>query len=85
LLPILEEIGMTKNTKEYCKLLDINTELWNVEDRIREKEKLKNFDEEFISLARAAYTLNDKRSNIKKQININTKSFLIEEKNHDIP
>jgi hypothetical protein len=62
----------------------INSDLWKVEDEIREHEKLKRFDDNFISLARSAYTLNDKRSIIKKEINILTGSSLIEEKNHDL-
>ena len=51
------------------ELKKVNEKLWVVENRIRQKEKLKQFDEEFIELARSVYILNDKRSSIKKNIN----------------
>lgn len=63
-------------------LIDINEKLWEVEDKIREKEKVNDFGEEFINLARSVYKLNDIRSGIKKDINILTKSELIEEKSY---
>lgn len=60
----------------YYKLLDINKLLWNIENNIRIKEREKQFDDEFISLARKVYITNDQRSVIKKQINILTSSNL---------
>jgi hypothetical protein len=84
LLPLLQEIGVKEKSKIYLELLNINEQLWEVEDNIREKEKLAMFDKEFIALARAAYTLNDRRSIIKKRINTTTDSFLMEEKSHDL-
>lgn len=50
-------------------LKKINEQLWNIEDKIRQKEKYKEFDEEFIQLARSVYNLNDKRSEVKRKIN----------------
>jgi len=82
--PLAEQIGMTEESEVYRDLLLVNAQLWEVEDNIRKKENLKEFDEEFISLARSAYMLNDERCVIKKKINTVTKSFLIEEKNHDL-
>lgn len=67
----------------YYKLLDINKLLWNIENNIRIKEREKQFDDEFISLARKVYITNDQRSVIKKQINILTSSKFIEEKSYD--
>jgi hypothetical protein len=64
------------------ELLITNKLLWDVEDRIREKELLKEFDEEFISLARNIYVTNDKRARLKKEINLQTKSVLVEEKSY---
>ena len=52
----------------------MNEILWKIEDKIRQKEKNKEFDEEFIELARSVYINNDKRSEIKKQINERTNS-----------
>ena len=84
LLPLLQEIGIKEESEMYLEILSINEQLWEVEDNIREKERLAVFDEEFIILARAAYTLNDRRSVVKKRVNISTDSFLVEEKNHDL-
>jgi hypothetical protein len=66
----------------YLELAKINRELWNIEDRIRDCERDKRFEREFVELARAVYITNDKRSEVKKLININTGSELIEEKSY---
>lgn len=64
-------------------LKKINNELWKIEDKKRDKEKEKQFDSEFIELARAVYINNDKRADIKKQINLITKSSIVEEKSYE--
>jgi hypothetical protein len=64
------------------QLSEVNSKLWDVEDWIRECEKEQRFDKEFVELARSVYTLNDERSQIKRHINILTKSNLIEEKSY---
>ena len=66
-----------------AELKSVNEALWNIEDDIREKEAAKSFDAEFIKLARAVYVTNDKRAEIKKQINLATGSALIEEKSYE--
>ena len=66
-----------------AELKAVNETLWNIEDDIREKEGAKNFDNEFIRLARAVYVTNDKRAAIKKKINLMTGSSLIEEKSYE--
>ena len=68
--------------REFENLYAINLLLWEVEDDIREKEKIEEFDEEFISLARQVYRLNDERARIKKTINEKTGSELVEEKSY---
>jgi hypothetical protein len=55
-------------------LLEVNRKLWDVEDRLRELEKLSIFDDEFIKLARDVYFTNDKRASIKRRINEETQS-----------
>lgn len=55
-------------------LFEVNSVLWRVEDQIREKEKLQEFDDEFIELARSVYKTNDRRSKIKRIINEETNS-----------
>jgi arginyl-tRNA--protein-N-Asp/Glu arginylyltransferase len=69
--------------KLYNKLLEVNRDLWHIEDKLREKERYKEFNQEFIELARDVYFTNDKRAEIKKQINILTNSELIEEKSYE--
>ena len=60
----------------------INGQLWDIEDWIREAELRKDFGPEFIQLARSVYATNDRRSKVKKDINILTKSDLVEEKSY---
>jgi hypothetical protein len=64
-------------------LKGVNQELWIIEDDIRLKEKSKEFDEEFIRLARAVYVTNDKRFECKSRINNNYGSVLREEKSYE--
>ena len=64
------------------ELYNINNKLWKIEDNLREKERLLDFGEEFIQLARAVYFTNDKRSEIKRKINILAGSKIIEEKSY---
>ena len=66
-----------------AELKSVNEALWDIEDDIREKEAAKSFDAEFIRLARAVYITNDKRAEIKKQINLATGSALVEEKSYE--
>ena len=68
---------------EVSGLKKINEALWVIEDDIREKESQKAFDERFIELARAVYVTNDKRSEIKRDINIKLGSDFVEEKSYE--
>lgn len=68
---------------EEMELYDVNKAIWDVEDEIRDKERNKTFDNQFIELARAVYYLNDKRALIKKKINESLGSTIIEEKSYD--
>ena len=67
----------------YAKLSEINAELWKIEDDIRECERNKDFGDEFVRLARAVYFTNDKRSDVKKSINLLTESGFVEEKSYE--
>jgi hypothetical protein len=64
-------------------LYDVNCELWDIEDHIRDLERRKEFGDDFISTARSVYFKNDKRAEIKKEINIRTESGLFEEKSYE--
>jgi hypothetical protein len=66
----------------YDELLQINKELWVIEDLIRIKESKFEFDQEFIDLARNVYKKNDKRYNLKNLINIKTNSEIKEQKGY---
>ena len=66
----------------YSKLRATNEKLWVIEDKIRIHEKEKNFDKEFIELARKVYLNNDKRSKIKSDINKTLGSNIVEIKQY---
>jgi uncharacterized protein DUF6165 len=63
-------------------LLAVNARLWTIEDDIRDKERAKTFDEEFVRLARAVYIENDERAAIKRRLNVKLGSSLVEEKSY---
>lgn len=73
------------NTEDilYKSLYDVNCELWDIEDHIRDLERKKDFGEDFIATARAVYIKNDRRSELKREINIRTSSGLMEEKSYE--
>lgn len=64
------------------ELKDNNKALWDIEDKIRIKESNKEFDQEFIDLARSVYIQNDKRADTKKKINLKLGSMIVEEKSY---
>jgi prefoldin subunit 5 len=68
---------------EVDELKTINEKLWVIEDDIRDKESSKEFDERFIELARSVYFTNDKRSDVKRAINLKLGSGFIEEKSYE--
>jgi hypothetical protein len=67
---------------ERAQLKAVNEALWDIEDRIRLKERAQAFDAEFIELARAVYFRNDERAAVKKAINVKLGSKLVEEKSY---
>ena len=64
------------------ELKQINQQLWDIEDKIRDKERKRAFDDEFIQLARSVYIVNDERSIIKRKINDIFGSEFVEEKSY---
>lgn len=69
--------------KSYHELVQVNTVLWEVEDKLRELEKTESFDNNFISLARKVYVTNDKRFEIKNYINEISHSEFREQKSYE--
>ena len=65
-----------------AELERINTALWEIEDDIRDQERAKSFDARFVELARAVYITNDQRAAVKKRINQQLGSALVEEKSY---
>ena len=77
----LNNLNLSINPKLIQQLKEINQDLWNIEDDIREQERQQNFGDTFIQLARSVYKQNDRRSAIKKEIN-NTYGSAFTEENH---
>ena len=78
-----KNLKVNKKIRNYQKLLfKVNLSLWNIEDNIRKKEKIKNFGNEFIDLARKVYINNDERSKIKSKINKYFGSNIVEVKSY---
>ena len=67
---------------EWDGLREVNGKLWDIEDRIRDRERDGDFGAEFIELARAVYVTNDERAVLKKKINTKLGSTLVEEKSY---
>ena len=71
------------NHTKYQELYQVNLRLWHLEDDIRMKEKCKNFDDEFIELARQVYMTNDRRAHLKKYFNDMFNSEITEVKSYE--
>ena len=74
--------NMNLEILKFDKLIEVNQILWDLEDKITEKEKNNHFDEEFVQIARNIYIHNDRRYKLKNDINNTLKSNLFEVKNH---
>ncbi len=74
--------SQTDIDEERASLLAVNEKLWDIEDKIRLKERAQAFDHEFIELARAVYFRNDERAAFKRAINLKLGSQLVEEKSY---
>jgi hypothetical protein len=82
-LSAVSSLIISKDDELYRSLYEVNCELWDIEDHIRDLERKKDFGSDFIGTARAVYFKNDKRSEIKRKINIKTASGFIEEKSYE--
>ena len=79
---ILDNKNIDIDSELVANLKIVNKKLWDIEDRIRVKEKMQEFDKEFIKIARSVYKENDIRSSIKKEINKQFNSEIVEEKSY---
>jgi hypothetical protein len=78
-------LGLHKNIEKkiFDKLYLINSQLWDIEEKIRDMENKNQFDDIFIQTARSVYLLNDERAKVKKEINTKYSSELFEEKSYN--
>lgn len=66
----------------FHELVEVNSSLWDVEDKLREYEKIKSFPAHFVELARKVYFTNDKRFELKNKINVILNSEIREQKSY---
>ena len=79
----LNEAANNNSINNYLnQLIDVNSALWKIEDEIRDCEKNKKFDQKFIELARSVYITNDRRAEIKLEINNKFGSKIVEVKSY---
>ena len=79
----LNEAANNNSINNYLnQLTDVNSALWEIEEEIRDCEKNKKFDQKFIELARSVYITNDKRAEIKLEINNKFGSKIVEVKSY---
>ena len=78
-----EHISKDKIQIYLDSLIEINSKLWVIEDDIRDCERKKKFDQKFIELARSVYFTNDKRSEVKLNINNKFGSKIVEIKSYE--
>jgi len=84
LTKVSQKIKDDKQFERLCNsLVQVNSELWDIEDGKRECERNQDFGENFIHLARQVYIKNDLRAAIKKEINTHFKSEFTEEKSYE--
>jgi hypothetical protein len=89
---VMDEYNTIKHLKQsgfqfnelYEELKNINKILWECEDKIRIKSKLKEFDREYISISEQIHKKNDCRHNLKRSISIMYQSYIVEEKIYKI-
>ena len=83
LTSLAEYVKIQKDVLEHQQqLMNVNLELWFLEEDIRHYENIQQFTGDFITTARRIYKTNDERSRIKKEINVLCNSELVEEKSH---
>lgn len=83
LIETLKQTGLMDQLVDYTlQLQSVNLNLWNCEDVIRDCERQKLFDSNFVATARSIYKYNDQRSIIKKEINLQFGSTVVEEKSY---
>jgi len=85
-LQLLEELrdssGIPNVELQQSQLYLVNSELWDIENYKRACEQTQQFDLMFIEAARNVYLKNDRRAEIKREINLLAGSMIVEEKSY---
>ena len=76
------DLGYVLNSEFFGDLVKVNSSLWDVEDELRRLESVGEFGDTFVKLARSVYELNDHRAALKRKVNTELGSGLIEEKSY---
>ena len=79
---VRREAGLEGLEALQSELRGVNERLWKIEDAIRDHERERRFDAHFVELARSVYRENDRRSELKRRINLEWDSELVEEKSY---
>jgi hypothetical protein len=79
---ILSQLKLNNIEYHLNQMIEVNMALWKIEDDIRDKERNKEFDSQFIELARNVYITNDERFKRKNEINIQYASKFVEVKSY---
>jgi hypothetical protein len=84
LLPMTQSLleGRPDLAELFAALKDVNGEIWDIEDRVRDCERAKDFGETFVEIARSVYKTNDRRAATKRLINEKLNSRIVEEKSY---
>jgi hypothetical protein len=79
---VAEVAGLQPDPSLLQELRQVNRDLWEIEDAIRELERHADFGARFIALARSVYRTNDRRAELKRTLNTRYGSALVEEKSY---
>jgi len=82
-LEMLEALVPEGSEGWLCRLGEVNSKLWDIEDKLRSKERTQDFGLEFIRLARSVYFTNDERARLKQEVNTQFGSRLTEVKSYE--
>ena len=80
LRPFTEKYALPEELRK--EMYNVNSQLWDLEDKIRFLDNRHTFDKTFIDTSRQIYVTNDKRYEVKKKINVYHKSNIMEVKSY---
>lgn len=78
----LEQLRKLAGAVDVSELKKINEIIWDNEEELRECERRQRFDEHFVNCTRTIYRENDRRASVKRAINMQLNSEIVEEKSY---